>query len=39
MTGVSTANSYSALLTGFTAAQTRLNTAQQQISSGELAAT
>ena len=37
MTGVSTANSYSALLAGFNAAQTRLNTAQSQISSGELA--
>ena len=37
MTGVSTANSYAALLTGFTSAQTRLNVAQQQISSGELA--
>lgn len=37
MTGVSTANSYATLLTGFTAAQARLGVAQQQISSGELA--
>ena len=37
MTGVSTANSYSALLAGFNTAQARLGVAQQQISSGELA--